>query len=204
MNFEALGGCLFVGLFWLAMAVIAVLLFAGCASPKTIEQHHHHYAEVDSEAVQAIVDQRLTTWDERITDTFQAMVEAAASEQHTDEQSRERITETMTTYIDSLGREVRQQQRTTERSLSRQQQQREQQLTQHFERRLQQELSQRDSLWQLRFDAMQAHWQQEDSAHTEQVQQKQPNRLGQWLGSIAAAGIILIIVAVLWLTWRKK
>ena len=112
--------------------VIMTMLFS-CATPKIIEQHHHHTAEVDSMALQSFIDGRLSSWHEQMDAAWRQIINQARSEWSSHEDEKETITETVTSWVDSLGRQMRQEQRTTERTLSRDQQQREEWLTQEFE-----------------------------------------------------------------------
>lgn len=121
------------------------------------------------------------------------------------------MTETITTYVDSLGREVRQEQRTTERSLSRMQQQTEQRLTREFEMRLSTALDSVNDIWQQRFNAVKGHWEQTDSIHVKEtpVADALPwyKRWWQTLKDyLLMAGIVALLVMTrrIWWPWCKK
>lgn len=139
------------------------VLLTGCATPKAVEEHHHHYQEVDTAAVQAIVDGRMGGWHEEMTSAISVAIQSQQTEQNMSESSKERVTETITTWVDSLGREMRQEQRTTERDISRQQRMWEQRLEQRYEERLQAVTDSMGQVWQTKFDAMYTHWAKEDS-----------------------------------------
>lgn len=139
------------------------VLLTGCATPKAVEEHHHHYQEVDTAAVQAIVDGRMGGWHEEMTSAISVAIQSQQTEQESSEQQKERVTETITTWVDSLGREMRQEQRTTERDISRQQRMWEQRLEQQYEERLQAVTDSMGQVWQTKFDAMHTHWAKEDS-----------------------------------------
>lgn len=148
----------------LAFAICVVYLaLAGCSAPRIVEQQHHHYSETDSMAVQAVVDSRLQEVREQMESSLRAVVASQLTELSQSEQSQERVTETITTWVDSLGRAFKQEQRTTERDISRQQQQREERLQQEYEQRLLQTVDSLDAAWQKKFEAVQAHEVQEDS-----------------------------------------
>ena len=91
------------------------------------------------------------------------------SQQKQSEQQHEVITETVTTTLDSLGREIRQEQRTISRDISREQQIIEQRLTREFESRLQTAISELDSSWQSRYDSIQSSMVREDSTSMEKT-----------------------------------
>lgn len=192
------------------IALLMGLILTGCGTPKVIEQHQHHYYEADTQAIQAKVDAHLQSWHEQMDSAFRQQWSQYASEQSLQEQEHEKVTETVTSWVDSLGRVVRQEQRTTERDLSRQQQQREERLTREFEVRLQQALAQHDSIWQYKYDQMQVHWQQEDSISNSQTpvavnEDNRPwyKRMASALGYISAGCLLLggIIVTRKW--WMK-
>ena len=139
------------------------VLLTGCATPKVVEEHHHHYQEVDTAAVQAIVDGKMGGWHEEMTSAIKIAMQSQQTEQESSEQQKERVTETITTWVDSLGREMRQEQRTTERDISRQQRLWEQRLERQYEERLQSVTDSMGQAWQTKFDAMHTHWAKEDS-----------------------------------------
>lgn len=142
--------------------VVAVLCTA-CTTPKVVEQHHHHYQQEDTSAIQARIDQSLNSWHEQMDSSWRQTWQEYSASLTSNEDQKEHITETVTTYIDSLGREVRQEQRTIDRSLSKMQQQTEQRLSREFEAHLSTSIDSVNDAWQLKFDAMQAHWEKSDS-----------------------------------------
>ena len=152
-------GTVVIGL--LAIGIIS--LFTSCSSPKIIEQHHHHYEQADTLAIQARIDQSLNSWHEQIDSSWRQSWQEYSASWFSHDDQKETITETITTYIDSLGREVRQEQRVTDRSLSKMQQQTEQRLTREFELRLSVVVDSVNGIWQQRFDALQAHSEKNDS-----------------------------------------
>lgn len=192
------------------IAVIFGLVLFGCKTPKIIENHHHHYEQSDTLAIQAQVDAHLKSWHAQMDSSWRQRMEEYSASIVSNEDQKERITETITTYIDSLGREVRQEQRTTDRSLSKIQQQTEQRLTREFEIRLQQALSQQDSIWQSRYNEVKAHWEQEDSvSNTETpVAVNEDNRpwYKRWASAIAYILVGAALFAVIYFTrkwWMK-
>ena len=154
--------CLFSIIAMLMILAVMVML-SSCSTPKITEQHHHHYAEVDTMAVQSVVDGRMQAMSEQIENNLRQVVTSQLSEQQSQEQEKERMTETITTWVDSLGRAVRQEQRTTERDISRQQQQREQMMRQEYEERMQQTVDSLDAAWEDKFKLMKGRWEEQDS-----------------------------------------
>lgn len=153
----------------LLLFVLLVLALTSCATPKVLEEHHHHYSAVDTMAVQAQMDRRLQSVREQMVHEVRVAVETQLNEQSTTENSKERITETITTWVDSLGREMRQEQRTTERDISRQQQLREERMRQAYEERLMTAVDSLAAVWHERFDSVQAHREEADSASVHQA-----------------------------------
>ncbi len=157
--------CLFSIIAMLMILAVMVML-SSCSTPKITEQEQHHHSQVDTMAVQAAVDARMQTVREQLEQYVHTIVSSQTTEQQTSEQEKERITETITTWVDSLGRAFRQEQRTTDRDISRQQQLREERMRQEYEERMQQTIDSMDAAWNEKFSAMQAHHEQEDSTAT--------------------------------------
>jgi len=149
--------CVFISI------VVVFFTFVCCSTPKAIEQHHHHYEQADTLAIQAQVDKQLNSWHAQMDSSWRQRMEEYSASMTSNEDQKEHITETITTYIDSLGREVRQEQRTTDRSLSKMQQQTEQRLTREFEMRLSTAIDSVNDIWQQRFERYQTHWEQTDT-----------------------------------------
>ena len=192
------------------IAVIFGLTLFSCTTPKVIENHHHHYEQADTLAIQAQIDAHLKSWHAQMDSSWRQRMEEYSASMTSNEDQKEHITETITTYIDSLGREVRQEQRTTDRSLSKIQQQTEQRLTREFETRLQQALSQQDSIWQSKYNEVKAHWEQEDSVSNTQtpVAVNEDNRpwYKRWASAIAYILVGAALFAVIYFTrkwWMK-
>jgi len=196
----------------IALVICAVIsLFTGCTTPKTIENHHHHYVQADTLAIQAQIDRRLSSWHAQMDSSWRQRMDEYSASMTSNEDQKEKVTETITTFVDSLGREVRQEQRTTERSLSRMQQQTEQRLSREFEARLSVVVDSVNDIWQLRFERYQTHWEQKDSTHVKEtpVADALPwyKRWWQTLKDyLLMAGIIalLIITRSIWWPWCKK
>ena len=197
----------------IALAVCAVVsLFTGCTTPKIVENHHHHYEQADTLAVQAMVDKHLNSWHAQMDSSWRQRMDEYSASMTSNEDQKEKVTETITTYVDSLGREVRQEQRTTERSLSRMQQQTEQRLSHEFEQRMSVVVDSLNDIWQQRFDAMQTHFEQADSTDVKETPATKTElpwykRWWQTLKDyLLIAGIVLLIIATrrIWWPWCKK
>ena len=150
-------------LLFVVVAMAFITLFSGCATPRAVEQHHHHYYEADTLAVQAQVDKAVKTWSERIDSAWWERFSQFTSQQQSSEQQHETIQETVTVTLDSLGREIRQEQRTISRDISREQQILKQRLTREFEGRLQMVTDSLNGSWQERFNILQSHFTKNDS-----------------------------------------
>ena len=197
----------------IALVVCAVVsLFTGCTTPKVVENHHHHYEQADTLAIQAQVDKRLNSWHEQMDSSWRQSWQEYSASLFSNEDQKEKVTETITTFVDSLGREVRQEQRTTERSLSRLQQQTEQRLSREFEARLSVVVDSLNDIWQQRFNAVKGHWEQTDSTHVKETPATKTElpwykRWWQTLKDyLLIAGIVtlLIITRSIWWPWCKK
>ena len=135
------------------MCCIAVI---GCSTPRMVEEQHHQSSQIDTAAVMAQVDRRLTSWHEEMDAFFRNRIDQYVSEQQQTEQQHETITETITTTVDSLGREMRQEQRTTNRSMVNVQWSMVNQVTREYESRLQTSVDSLDSCWRQRYDSLSA------------------------------------------------
>jgi Skp family chaperone for outer membrane proteins len=197
----------------IALVVCAVVsLFTGCTTPKVVENHHHHYEQADTLAVQAMVDKHLNSWHEQMDSSWRQRMDEYSASMTSNEDQKEKVTETITTWTDSLGREMRQEQRTTERSLSRMQQQTEQRLSREFEQRMSVVVDSVNDIWQQRFDAVKGHWEQVDSTDVKETPATKTElpwykRWWQTLKDyLLIAGIVLLIIATrrIWWPWCKK
>lgn len=131
-----------------------IFAMAGCATQKENHQHTTHTIEVDSLSHQAEHDGHNQQTSVNLDSIVTASVWAAMQEFAAQEHSKETTTETITTWVDSLGREIRQEQRTTQRELSKQEQQRWQQTEQRWQNELHATLLQMDSVWSDRLQWM--------------------------------------------------
>jgi len=197
----------------IALVVCAVVsLFTGCTTPKIVENHHHYYEQADTLAIKAQVDKRLNSWHEQMDSSWRQSWQEYSASMFSNEDQKEKVTETITTFVDSLGREVRQEQRTTERSLSRLQQQTEQRLSREFEQRMSVVVDSLNDIWQQRFERYQTHWEQTDSTHVKETPATKTElpwykRWWQTLKDyLLMTGIILLIIATrrIWWPWCKK
>jgi len=188
------------------LAIVVGILLGSCAAPKAIDREEHHHSAVDTLSLQAAVDAHMTSWHERMDSLFRERVSQFSSEQHSSTDQKELITETVTTTTDSLGRSIRQEQRTISRDLHQEQQQIALRIEREMESRLQTAIALQDSIWQQRLDAALSHREQTDSARhvvTPVAQDNRPwyRRLAdrlQWL----AVGIVL--ATGLWLSWKWR
>jgi hypothetical protein len=212
INWESIGIWTYLISFWSVVIILAGLVLTGCTTPKIVEQHHHHYEQADTLAIQAMVDKQLNSWHAQMDSSWRQRMEEYSASMTSNEDQKEKVTETITTFVDSLGREVRQEQRTTERSLSRMQQQTEQRLSREFEMRFRTALDSVNDIWQQRFNAVKGHWEQTDSTHVKETPATKTElpwykRWWQTLKDyLLMAGIALLIIATrhIWWPWCKK
>ena len=191
------------------LAIILCALFGSCAAPKAIDRAEHHHAAIDTLSIQAAVDAHMTSWHERMDSLFRERVSQFSSEQHSSTDQKELITETVTTTTDSLGRSIRQEQRTISRDLHQEQQQLALRIEREMESRLQTALDRQDSIWQQRLDAALSHREQTDSTHNTVTPAAQDNRpwYRRWADHLQWLDVGIILAATLWITrrwWRRK
>lgn len=186
----------------LLMALVSLL--TSCAAPKAIDRAEHHHAAIDTLSIQAAVDAHMTNWHERMDSLFRERVSQFSSEQHSSTDQKELITETVTTTTDSLGRSIRQEQRTISRDLHQEQQQLALRMEREMESRLQTALDRQDSIWQQRLDAALSHREQTDSAHNTVTPVAQDNRpwYRRWADHLQWLIIGVVFAAALWITRR--
>lgn len=212
INWESISIWTYLVSFWSVVIILAGLVLTGCTTPKIVEQHHHHYVQADTLAIQAQVDKQLNSWHAQMDSSWRQRMDEYSASWFSHDDQKEKVTETITTFVDSLGREVRQEQRTTERSLSRLQQQTEQRLTRELEMRLSTAIDSVNDIWQQRFEQYQTHWEQADSSHVKETPATKSElpwykRWWQTLKDyLLIAGIVLLIFATrrIWWPWCKK
>ena len=204
---DALGKA--IGLLIAFIIGLIVCALIGC-TPKITEQHYHHYKQADTLAIQKHIDGKLQTWQQRTDSTVKQQMQQYTASWSSQQDQKETITESSLTWTDSLGREMRQEQRTTERSLSQQQQKWEEMLSQQWETRLQKALDERDSAWQEKFNSLQTHYEQSDSSNNSSITASATgdNRpwYKRWWQTIEGIIIGAVIAALLYLTrnlWLK-
>ena len=155
-NKTAIFGCI-IYLFAFIIAVAICALFFGCATPRTVVEHHHHHYEADTLAVRAQVDRQLSSWHEDMTQYFQQRLEEYSASWSSHEDQKEVITELITVTTDSIGREIRTEQRTANRSMVNSQWSMVNSITQEYEARLRMAVDSLDGIFQQRFDSLAAH-----------------------------------------------
>ena len=182
---------------FMLVVVLLMGLLSGCTVPRAVEEHHHHHYEADTAAVSRQVDARLTSWHAEMEAFVRERLEQFSKQQQQSEHQHETITETVTVSLDSLGREIRQEQRTISRDISRELQTIEQTITREYELRLQSVTDSLDASWQQRYDSLSARVSQMDSTLVKKTPVADDNRPWyrklwdrlQWLviGAVVAA-----------------
>lgn len=202
----ALYGCCTYTIAFIALMVVCLLL-GSCATPKVIEHTEHHYVAADTMAIQSVVDAHMSSWHTSLDSVFRECFRQYSEELTSQEQEQELIRETITVTTDSLGRAVRQEQRTISRDIRREQQQTVQLLEREMEIRLQTAIARQDSIWQQRLDLAVAHWQQADSTQQSVTPVAQDSRpwYRRWLDSLQwlAIGIVLAFAILLTRRWWR-
>lgn len=192
---------------------MAVVLMAACATQKETHQHQTHTIEADSLSQQAEHDSHHQTTSANIDSIVTASIWAAMQEFARQEHEKETTTETITTWVDSLGREIRQEQRTTQREISKQEQQRTQQLLQQWQSEMQRQLTTMDSAWHSRLSVMERHLSDSLTATLDKKSQTSAAPALTWWQKTRAwicgalIGIVIGVVVMLtkkyWTKWIK-
>ena len=191
----------------LAIGLCVCALFNSCTTPRAVEEHHHHHYEADTMAVHAQVDRQLSSWHEEMTQFFTERLEQFSSQMQQSEHQQETISELITVSTDSVGRTIRQEQRTITRDITRELQQQEQRITQEYEARLHAAIDSVGSSWQSRYDSLSSHVAQLDSTLTKKTPVGDTRPWYQrWRDALEYLIIGAILALALWLTrkWWKK
>ena len=181
-----------------------VLCAAGCASHKEIHEHQQHTVNVDSMATEAKHEAHKQETTQNLDSIVTASVWAAMQEYASQEHQKETTTETITTWVDSLGREMRQEQRTTQRELSRQEQQRQQQQLQQMASEIRNHIQTLDSTYNERLSQVEKHLKDSLAKTLDQVKdtnaapaltwwQKTWNWLKGIIAGLAIAAAVLLV-----------
>ena len=144
----------------LTVAVVVAALVAtcsSCATKKELHEHTSHTVVADTAATAAKHEGHTQQTTADLDSIVTASVWAAMQEFVKSEQEHEVTTETLTETIDSLGRIIRQQQRTTDRTVSRQELQRQQEQLQQLSADLRRYVSTLDSARADRFETFEIH-----------------------------------------------
>lgn len=198
INWNAVGGFLFLVLFRLVVVLIVITACVGCASPKIIDRTEYRTIGMDSTQVVQLMNQHVQSVQQRMDSTMHAITTQVTTQQESQSQERERITETITSWVDSLGREVRQEQRVTDRDISRQQRLTEERLVQEMETRLQQAITKHDSEWNARLEQLRTHTERTDSVADKKLSGKAAetwwDKMDRKFGWLMVIGIILLFI----------
>ena len=197
-NWNAIGGFLFLVAFWTVVVILIISMCTSCASPKIIDRTETVKIGLDSTQVVQLMNQQVQSVEQRMDSAMHAITTQVTTQQESQSQERERITETITSWVDSLGREVRQEQRVTDRDISRQQRLTEERLVQEFETRLQQAISQRDSQWNAKLEMLRTHFERTDSIADKKLQGKAAetwlDKFDRKFGWLMVIGIIVVFI----------
>ena len=196
INWHAVGGIAFLACFWTVVVVIVIALCVSCAPTKIIERTETHTIGMDSTQVVQLMNQRVQNVQQHIDSAMHAVTTQISTQQESQSQERERITETITSWVDSLGREVRQEQRVTDRDISKQQKLTEERLVQEMETRLQQAITKHDSEWNARLEQLRTHFERTDSIADKKLQGKAAetwwDKFDRKFGWVMVIGVILL------------
>lgn len=178
----------------IAIGLLICAVMGSCTTPRAVEEHHHHHYEADTMAVKAQVDRQLTSWHEEMTQFFTERLEQFSSQMQQSEHQQETITELITVTTDSVGRSIRQEQRTISRDITRELQQQEQRITRELEAQLRVVVDSVNDVWQQRFDSLASHLTSDISHQTSStpVGDTRP-----WYQKLWAKALLVLFVAAL-------
>ena len=179
----------------IALGLLICAVMGSCTTPRAVEEHHHHHYEADTMAVKAQVDRQLTSWHEEMTQFFNERLEQFSSQMQQSEHQQETISELITVTTDSVGRSIRQEQRTISRDITRELQQQEQRLTREMQAQLRVVVDSVNDVWQQRFDSLASHVEQLDSAYISH----QPSSIDHrpWHQKLWAKALLVLLGAAL-------
>lgn len=137
--------------------LFCIAVMTGCATQKQQREHQTHVINVDTLVRETQADVHSSQHRQDIDSLVSEAVSRAIEEYRKTEQEHEVTTETLTETVDSLGRVVRQQQRTTDRTVSRQELRRQEQEIQEMKVSLMRHIEMQDSAWSAKFSQMETH-----------------------------------------------
>ena len=180
------------------IAALCAFSVLSCTTSRTATSTVTH-SEGDSLRALQVQYEAMSQQLSRYDSLFFQMQARITAQQSTQEQSTERIQESVTTYLDSLGREVRQENRTIDRNLSSQTELRYEQQISALQQQLSRETSRTDSLAEALYMLQQVNWL--DSLNQQSYKEPAPSRIQSWwdglvfhLGYIALFGILGVLI----------
>lgn len=178
----------------ISLGLLICAAMGSCTTPRAVEEHHHHHYEADTMAVKAQVDRQLTSWHEEMTQFFNERLEQFSASMTSNEHQQETISELITVTTDSVGRTIRQEQRTITRDITRELQQQEQRITRELEAQLRVVVDSVNDVWQQRFDSLASHLTSDISHQTSStpVGDTRP-----WYQKLWAKALLVLFVAAL-------
>ena len=198
-------GCLTAFVWWLILFTVLSLtaILSGCTTHKFVAHQHHQHYEADSIAIQAAIDSHLTVWQTQMDSIMNQRFTQYNAEWFSHSNEKEITTETVTVTLDSIGREVRTEQRRIERTLSQQQQQHEQRIISEYESRIRVAVDSLESIWQSRYDSLNTHIDKNDSVSN--VVKPAEHTITSWQKfRIHLANAMLFFIAIAALVWIIK
>ena len=149
-------------------------------------------------------EKQLSQWHSEMTQFFTDRLDQFVSQQQQSEQQHETIQETVIETVDSLGRKVRQEQRTISRDVTREMLLTEQRLTRELENRLQCTVDSMDSCWQIRYDSLAARVNVSDSSSVSKTPAGDNRPLMDRIWDKALWFGIGVVMVVLFLIYTKR
>ena len=186
----------------MAMAVMMI----GCATKQELQEQDVRTIVSDMLATQQQSETHVTQQTTNVDSIISVVWQRTMDEMSRQEQEHEITTETLTETIDSLGRVVRQSQKTTDRTTSKQEQQRIESLQKTMQQQISQAITEQDSVWSERFAQYQQHISDSLAAQRSLIKQSDTGKAVSWWAKTWAwlKGIVigLGIAALLMLTRR--
>ena len=209
-NWAFIGSLSVCLIFWMVVAAGILFFVCSCSTHKELHEEQVRTIVADMIQKQQQTSSHVKQQQENVDSMVSASVWQAMQEYAAQEHEKETTTETITTWVDSLGREMRQEQRTTQRELSRQEQQRQEQLLQQWQLETERRISLLDSLWSQKLSEVESHLRDSLAAQKDLLKQSDATKAVSWWTKTWAwlKGVLigLMLAVILYFTrgvWTK-
>lgn len=177
-----------------------LMLLCSCLSHKASTDYtRHQTGDTAEQSSQTVAEVHTKEYD--IDSLFTAMVQRIASLRENQEQESEQVNEKISTYTDSLGYNVREENRTIQRTLSRQSKEQQQRWEEQVEMISRKQFKDIDSMLHEMENRLNIHW--IDSTRKIQASEKEPAKTAS-LSIINVTLILFLLLILLVLIFGKR